>query len=339
MPNAAITGWGMSLPDQILANADLERMVETSDEWIVARTGIRERRVAGPRETTGTLALEAARQAITVAGITPDRIDLIVVGTVTPDQFMPATASLLQAQLGADHAAAFDLAAACSGFIYALGTGAQFIQSGMYRTVLVVGADTLTRMIDFTDRGTCILFGDGAGAVVLEATDAPVGVLSTVLGSDGRGAAHLYVDGWGTGLVPNGCIDSLKRPYMKMQGSEVFRFSVRVMGEVAAEAVERAKLSFADVDLLIPHQANIRIIDAAAKRLDLPREKVWANIDRYGNTSAASVPICLAEAAESGALRPGMNLVLVAFGAGLSWGACVVRWGTDGVPRPKERQR
>lgn len=331
MPNAAITGWGAGLPEQVLTNADLERMVDTSDEWIVTRTGIRERRIAAPHETTGTLSLKAAQGALATAGIPASELDLIVVATVTPDMFMPATAPLLQAQLGAERAAAFDVAAACSGFVYALSVGTQFIQAGTYRTVLVVGADTLTRMLDFTDRGTCILFGDGAGAVVLQATDAPVGVRSTVLGADGRGAGHLYVDGWGTGMVPSADGAAVSRPFMKMQGNEVFRFSVRVLGEAASQAVERAGLSLADVDLLIPHQANIRILDAASKRLDLPREKIWANLDQYGNTSAASIPICLAEAVEQGALRAGMNVVLVAFGAGLTWGSSVVRWGRDGV--------
>jgi 3-oxoacyl-[acyl-carrier-protein] synthase-3 len=308
-------------------------MVETSDDWIVSRTGIRERRLATNTDTTVSMAAVASRQALATAGISAEDVDLIVVATVSPDMFMPAAASLLQAEIGAHRAAAFDVAAACSGFVYALSVATQFVRAGTYRTVLVVGADALTRFIDFTDRGTCILFGDGAGAVVLQASSEPEGVLSNVLGSDGRGAMHLYIDGWGTSLAPNGSVQSLDRPYMKMNGGEVFRFSVRVMGEVAAEAVAQAGLSFADIDLLIPHQANLRIIDSAAKRLDLPREKVWVNLDRYGNTSAASVPICLAEAADAGALTDGMHLVLVAFGAGLSWGASVARWGRRGVPR------
>lgn len=334
MPNAAITGWGSAVPEQVLSNADLERMVETSDEWIVARTGIHERRQVGPSDTTLSLSVRASERAIAVAGIRPEDIDLIVVATTTPDTFMPATASLLQARLGNTSAGAFDVVAACSGFVYALNVATQFVRAGSSRTALVVGADTLTRMIDFTDRGTCVLFGDGAGAVVLQATDAPVGVLSTVLGSDGRGAGHLYVPGWGTGIIPDEGTETLVRPYMRMNGAEVFRFSVRIMGEVAVQAVEQAGLSLGAIDWLIPHQANIRIIDAAAKRLDLPRERVWANLDRYGNTSAGSVPICLAEAADGGALRPGANIVLVAFGAGLSWAATVVRWGRDGVPDP-----
>jgi 3-oxoacyl-[acyl-carrier-protein] synthase-3 len=328
---AAITGWGAYVPEQVLTNQDLERMVDTSHEWIVTRTGIRERRIASPAETTLHMATIAARRAVAVAGIDPHQLDLIVFATVTPDLLMPATASLLQAELGASRAGAFDLAAACSGFVYALSVGAQFIVAGTADTVLVVGADALTRWVDFTDRSTCVLFGDGAGAVVLQATSAEEGVLSSVLGSDGSGAMHLYIEGFRELLSANGALPP-KRPYMRMQGSEVFRFSVRAMGEAAIEAIARAGLRLDDIDLLIPHQANLRIIDAAAKRLGLPADKVWVNLDRYGNTSAASVPICLAEAADAGALRPGMNLVLVAFGAGLSWAASVVRWGWNGVP-------
>jgi 3-oxoacyl-[acyl-carrier-protein] synthase III len=325
----------MYVPDQVLSNADLEQMVETSDEWIVSRTGIRERRLATPADTTLAMSAHASRRAIEVAGIDPADLDLIVLATVTPDKFMPSTASLLQTELGAHRAAAFDLAAACSGFVYALAVGSQFIQTGVYRNVLVIGTDALTRFIDFADRGTCILFGDGSGAVVLQATDGDEGVLSNVLGSDGRGAQHLYIDGFASnGLFENngnGHVEQLQRTYMKMNGNEVFRFSVRVMGETAVEAVNKAGLRLGDIDWLIPHQANLRIIDAAAKRLDLPRERVWVNLDRYGNTSAASVPICLAEAADSGKLQPGMNLVLVAFGSGLSWASSVVRWGSAGV--------
>lgn len=341
MRNAAITGWGMYVPDNVLTNAELEKMVDTSDEWIVSRTGIRERRLATSTDTTLAMSTKAARKAIEVAGIDPADLDLIVLATVTPDKFMPSTASLLQTELGAHRAAAFDLAAACSGFVYALAVGSQFIQTGVHRNVLVVGTDALTRFIDFTDRGTCILFGDGSGAVVLQASDAEEGVLSNVLGSDGRGASHLYIDGFASnGLFSDNGNGShleeevaLQRTYMKMNGNEVFRFSVRVMGETAVEAVNKAGLRLGDIDWLIPHQANLRIIDAAAKRLDLPRERVWVNLDRYGNTSAASVPICLAEAADSGKLKPGMNMVLVAFGAGLSWASSVVRWGSQGVRR------
>lgn len=321
----------MYVPEQVLTNVDLERMVDTSDEWITSRTGIKERRLATADDTTVSMALAAARQAIDVAGVTPDQIDLIVFATDSPDKLMPATGSLLQHALGARRAGAFDLDAACSGFVYALSVGSQFIRAGVYDTVLVVGADALTRFIDFTDRGTCILFGDGAGAVVLQASSADEGVLSTVLGSDGSGAEHLYIDGFGNTRQMNGKSEMLPRPVMKMNGGEVFRFAVKVIGEASVEAIDKAGLTISDIDLLIPHQANQRIIDAAARRLELPRERVWSNLDRYGNTSAASIPMCIAEAAQSGALQPGMNVVLVAFGAGLSWAANVVRWGSEGV--------
>lgn len=329
---AAITGWGAYVPARVLTNADLERMVATSDEWIVTRTGIRERRIASPEDTTLSMATEAARQAVATAGLDPAQLDLVIVATTTPDYLMPATASLLQAAIGASRAGAFDLVAACSGFVYALSVGAQFIKAGTARAVLVVGVDALTRWLDFTDRSTCVLFGDGAGAVVLEASTEDEGVLSTVLGSDGSGAMHLYLDGFPELLLANGSLPP-KRPVMRMDGREVFRFSVRIIGEAAAEAIARAGLTLDEVDLLIPHQANLRIIDAAVKRLGLPWEKVWVNLDRYGNTSAASVPLGIAEAAEQGVLRPGMNVVLVAFGAGLAWAASVVRWGARGVQR------
>jgi len=333
MRYAAMTGWGMAVPERVLTNADLERMVDTSDEWIVSRTGIRERRVVGPNDSTTSLSVDAARRALERADLTPDQIDLIVVATCTPDQFVVSEACLVQAELGGS-AAAFDVGAACSGFVYALSVASLFVQHGIHERVLVIGADTLTRFVDYSDRSTCILFGDGAGAVVLEASDEPRGLLSTVLGSDGAGNRHLYAPGWGAVVPESADLFPEFRPYLQMNGQEVFRFAVRVMGDAAAEAVERAGLRFDDVRMLIPHQANARIIDAAARRLDLPREKVWVNLDRYGNTSAASVPIALTEAEAAGTLSEGDNLVLVAFGAGLAWAAGVVRWGVAGVRRP-----
>ncbi len=338
MRHAAITGWGMAVPERVLTNADLERMVDTSDEWIVSRTGIKERRVVGPNDSTTSLSVAAARQALDRAGVAADELDLIVVATCTPDQFLVSQACLVQAELGGS-AGAFDLGAACSGFVYALAVASQFVQTGCYDRVLVIGADTLTRFVDYTDRTTCILFGDGAGAVVLEATDEPRGLLSTVLGADGAGNKHLYIPGWGAFVPESAELFPEYRPYLQMNGQEVFRFAVRVMGDAAAEAVDRAGLSFGEVDMLIPHQANQRIIDAAARRLDLPREKVRVNLDRYGNTSAASIPIALCEAEAEGGLREGDNLVLVAFGGGLAWAAGVVRWGTAGVCRDPECRR
>ena len=335
MRHAAITGWGMSVPERVLTNADLERMVDTSDEWIVSRTGIRERRVVGPNDSTTSLAVAAGRQALARAGLTADEVDLIIVATCTPDQFLVSEACLVQAELGGQ-AGAFDLGAACAGFVYALSVGSAMIGAGVHQRVLLIGVDTLTRFVDYTDRSTCILFGDGAGAVVLEATDEPRGLLSTVLGADGAGYKHLYIPGWG-GFVPESAeLFPEYRPYLQMNGREVFRFAVNVMGDSAASAVEQAGLTFNEIGMLIPHQANQRMIDAAARRLGLPAEKVWVNLDRYGNTSAASVPIALCEAGDAGRLHEGDNLVLVAFGGGLAWAAGVVRWGVAGVaPRPR----
>ncbi len=330
MPYAAVTGWGKATPERVLTNHDLESMVNTTDEWIMSRTGIRERHIVGPNDSTTSLAAAAGREALARAGRTASEIDLIIVGTATPDDFLVSQACLVQAELGGN-AGAFDVGAACAGFVTAFSVGSQFINSGVYKRALVIGVDTLTRYVDYTDRSTCVLFGDGAGAVVIEATNEPRGLLSTVLGADGAGHKHLYVPGWG-GLVPESAdLFPEYRPYLQMNGKEVFRFAVQVMGDAAVEAVEKVGLTFDDIAMLIPHQANLRIIDAAARRLDLPRERVWVNLDRYGNTSAASVPIALCEAAESGALEEGMNIVLVAFGAGLAWAAGVVRWGTAGV--------
>jgi len=332
MRHAAVTGWGMYVPERVLTNHDLSTMVETTDEWIVSRTGIRERRIAAPAETGVSMSVIAGRAACQQASLDPADLDLIIVGTYTPDQYMPSVASLVQAELGATRAGAFDVNAACSGFVYALAVGSQFVESGMAARVLVVGTDVASRFMDYTDRGTCILFGDGSGAVVLEATDADEGVLSLVLGSDGSAGQHLTLGTPGGFGSLNGA-ESIERPFMKMNGPEVFRFAVKVMGDAAAEAVSKAGLTFQDIDILIPHQANLRIIDFAAKRLELPRERVWVNVERYGNTSSASVPIGLVEAVEAGAIQDGMNVVVVAFGGGLTWAAGVLRWGSTGVAR------
>ena len=337
MPHAAITGWGMAVPDRVLSNADLERMVDTNDEWIVSRTGIRERRIVGPEDSATSLGSAASRQALERAGITADELDLIVVATCTPDQFLVSQACLIQAEIGGN-AGAFDLGAACSGFVYAFAAASQFIETGACRRVLVVGVDTLTRFVDYTDRTTCILFGDGAGAVVIEASTEDRGLLSTVLGADGAGYRHLYIPGWGAFVPESAGIFPEFRPYLQMNGNEVFRFAVRVMGDAAAEAVSKAGLSFSDVDMLIPHQANQRIIEAAARRLGLPMDKVWVNLDRLGNTSAASIPIALCEAEAAGALQEGDNVVFVAFGGGLAWAAGAVRWGVAGVERLTGRE-
>lgn len=332
MPRAAITGWGMYVPERVLSNADLAELVDTNDEWIVSRTGIRERRIAGASDTVASASVASARLACAKADLDPATLDLIIVGTFTADQSMPSIACQVQREIGAVRAAAFDLNAACSSFVYAMATASQFVESGLYRRILVVGTDINSRVLDYTDRGTCVLFGDGSGAVVLEASDAEEGVLSIALGADGSAGHHLTLGDPAALAALNGS-RTMERPFMKMNGPEVYRFAVKVMGEVAAEAIGRAGLTFDAIDLLVPHQANLRIIEAAAKRLELPRDRVWVNVHDYGNTSSASVPIGLVEAFEAGVIEDGMNVVVVAFGGGLTWAAGVVRWGSTGVAR------
>ena len=323
MPAAAITGWGKCLPPTVLSNHDLEAVVETSDEWITTRTGIKERRIS--HVEVSDMATVASLHALAAAGLEPGDVDLIVLGTCSGDSIIPSTASHLQRKLGATRAAAFDLNAACSGFIYSLVVASRMIEVGMYRRVLVVGAEKLHHHLDFTDRSTAVLFGDGAGAVVVEATDEPVGLLSAELGLDGTatGLLQVPVDGTAGRAGPRGPEDC----GVRMDGPEVFRRAVTTMGDAAVRVVESAGLELDDVDLLIPHQANVRIIDAAARRLRLRHDQVYVNIASYGNTSAATIPVALTEALEEGRVRPGANLVLAAFGAGLTWAAAVVRWG------------
>jgi 3-oxoacyl-[acyl-carrier-protein] synthase III len=325
MNYGAITGWGMYVPERILTNADLEKMVDTSDEWIRTRTGIRERHIAGPNDTSSTMGAAAAKQALERAGVSPDEVDLIVVGTSSPDQPMPSTACLIQTHIGAPNAAPFDVQAVCSGFIYALVTGTQFIRTGAYKTVLVIGTDMLTRYIDYTDRNTCILFGDGAGAVVLRATTRPAGVLSFDLGAMAGTSDLLQVPGTYTHPLDADALPP-EPHYMKMEGREVFKLAVRAMGDSSEKVLQHAGLSVADIDLLVPHQANLRMIDAVAKRLELPMERAVVNIDRYGNTSAATIPIALCEAFDAGRLHDGDTVLMTACGGGLTWGSAVVRW-------------
>ncbi len=320
-----IIGTGKYVPERILTNQELEHMVETSDEWIVTRTGIRERRIAAPEQATSDLAYEASLKAIAAAGIAAEELDLIIVATITPDTSFPSTACLLQDRLGAKKAAAFDLSAACSGFIYGLATASSLISSGMYKHVLVVGAECLSRITDYTDRNTCILFGDGAGAVVLGEVPQGRGFRSFQLGADGAGGELLKVSGGGSRLSPEGAA-AAGGHYIQMAGSEVFKFAVRIMGGAAEEALHKAGLSKEDIDLLIPHQANIRIIQSALNRLNLPEEKCMVNLDKYGNVSAASIPIALAEAVEEGRIQEGDTVVFVGFGGGLTWGASVLVW-------------
>ncbi len=328
MNYGAITGWGMYVPERILTNADLEKMVDTSDEWIRTRTGIRERHIAGPHDTSSTMGAAAAKQALERAGITAEQVDLIVVGTSSPDQPMPSTACLVQTHIGATNAAAFDVQAVCSGFVYSLAVGTQFIRSGTYKTVLVIGADMLTKYIDYTDRNTCILFGDGAGAVVLQATTRPSGGLAFDLGSMAGTSELLQVPGGTSHPLELDALPPAGK-YMKMEGREVFKYAVRAMGDSSLKVLEQEGLNVTDVDLLVPHQANLRMVEAVAKRLELPMEQAVVNIDRYGNTSAATIPIALCEAMEAGRLHDGDTVLMTACGGGLTWGSAVVKWDTQ----------
>lgn len=328
---AAITGWGMAVPERVLTNADLERMVDTSDEWIRTRTGIQERRVVGPGESTSTLATEAGRRAIERAGLTPDAIDLIILATCTPDRPFPATACAVQANLGISQAGAFDVAAACSGFVYGLGVATSMIRSGMARTILFIAADIFTHYINWNDRNTCVLFGDGAGAVILQASDSPLGLLSCRLGASGKDEDLMAVDAGGTRMPMTPELLEQGRQYVYMQGREIFKLAVRGMGESSLQAIGEAGLAPHDINLVVPHQANLRIIKATAKLLDMPMERVFVNLDRYGNTSAATIPIALVEAAEQGRIRAGDNVLITAFGGGLTWASAVLRWGKPAI--------
>jgi 3-oxoacyl-[acyl-carrier-protein] synthase III len=328
MRTAEITGWGKCMPPNVLSNHDLEQIVDTSDEWITTRTGIKERRIS--HVEASELAAVACMRALAAAGKTPEEVDLLLVATCSGDSIIPSTASIVQKRLEAWNAAAMDINAACSGFVYGIDVGTNMIRGGGYRTVLLVGTEKLHHLMDFTDRTTCVLFGDGAGAVVLEATDGPAGVLSTDLGMDGS-VSHILevpVDGTCGDRVP---LDPRKSG-IAMEGQEVFRRAVTKMGESSARALEKAGLGLEDVDLLIPHQANVRIIDATARRLGVDESKVYVNIASYGNTSAATIPVALAEAVEEGRIGPGDIVVFTAFGGGLTWASAVVRWGDRVTP-------
>lgn len=307
---AGIIGIGRCLPDKVLTNADLEKMVDTSDEWIRTRTGIEERRIAEKGVNTSDLGFEAAKKAIEDAEISPEEIGLILVATVTPDQPFPSVACMLQEKLGAVNAAAMDISAACAGFMYGMITAKQFIESDSYKYVLVVGVEKLSKITDWQDRNTAVLFGDGAGAVVMGKVTEGRGILSFELGADGTGGKHLY-----------------QEDYIVMNGREVFKFAVRQMGESSVNVLEKAGLSKEDVDFLIPHQANIRIMEASRQRLELPEEKMSKTVDKYGNTSAASIPISLVEEVETGKIKEDDLIVMVGFGGGLTWGAIAMRWG------------
>ena len=314
-----VTGTGSYLPERVLSNVDLEKLVETTDEWIFTRTGIRQRHIAADTETTSDLALAASRKAIEAAGIIPTDIDLIIVATTTGDMVFPSTACLLQAKLGVSNIPAFDMQAVCSGFVYAMATADQFMKSGQYRNILVVGSEIYSRILDWKDRATCVLFGDGAGAVVLSRSEEP-GILASRLHADGRHSGILSVPGTVTGVAISG------RPLLQMEGNAVFKLAVKVLGEVADETLAAANLDRSQIDWLIPHQANIRIIQATAKKLGISMERVVTTVERHANTSAASVPLALDEAVRDGRIRAGQHVLLEGVGGGFTWGAVLVKW-------------
>ncbi len=326
---AQIVGWGAHLPERVLTNKDLEEIVDTSDEWIVSRTGIRERRIVhSPKETTGSLATRAAAAALHRANVDANDVDLIICATSSPEHQFPATACLVQDALGARHAGAFDLSAACSGFVYGLTLANSMITTGAAETVLVIGSETLSRIVDWSDRNTCVLFGDGAGAVLVTASEEPGGILSSVLGSDGSGGDALSLPAGGSKLPTTVETVAARQHYVHMDGRAVFRFATRVMASATRSVVAKAGLTLDDIDLVIPHQANARIIESSViHQLKIPPEKVFVNVDRYGNTSTASIPIALCEAIEMGRVRPNDNIVFVSFGAGLTWAAAALKWG------------
>jgi len=322
---ARIAGTGSYVPERVLTNAELERMLATSDTWIVERTGIRERRIAAPGETCSDLGTRAAERALEAAGVAAADLDLILVATCTGDAPLPSTACLIQQRLGAVRAAACDLSAACCGFVYALGVGDAYVKTGS-RHVLVIGAEVMSMLMDWTDRGTCILFGDGAGAVVLSPSEGDRGILSSHLHSDGNLWDLICVPGGGSRIPPSEKMLAERLQYMKMKGNETFKVAVKTLEEVAREALSANQLAVEDLDLYVPHQANLRIIKAVAERLGLPMEKVVLNLDRYGNTSAASIPLALDEAVREGRVKAGSLVMIEAFGSGLTWASAVIRW-------------
>ena len=334
--NAGIAGIGVCLPERVLTNDELAEMVDTNDAWIQERTGIRQRRIAAADQAASDLGIAAAREALSSAGVAPQDIDLIIVATATPDMQFPATACLIAEKLGLDATPAFDVAAGCTGFIYALTIGSQFIVNGFYRTVLVIGTEVLSKVTNWTDRETCILLADGAGAVVLRPVAAGQGILAMKLGADGAGGKELSLPAGGSRLplTAEGLAANLNK--LHMNGSEVFKFAMKMLPEVTGQALKLAGLTPADLALIIPHQANLRIIEAAARRMELPLEKFMVNLDRYGNTSSASIPIALHEALATGRVRPGDALALTGFGAGLTWGAVVLRWSGEVCQQGRE---
>lgn len=331
-----ISGWGKYVPNRVLTNFDLEAMVETTNDWIVQRTGIEERRIATEDDTTATMAVSASRQALAVAGLTPADLDLIIVATSSPDYFVPAVSSTVQALLGA-RCPAFTVMTGCTGFVYGLVTGHQFIATGAFKRVLVIGVELITRFVDWTDRNTCVLFGDGAGAVVLTPSPSPRGVLGFDLGSNGEQGHNLILEGGGcVNPFSQEVLDNGKH-YLQMNGREVFKFATRILPQSTANVLQNANLTLNDIDLLIPHQANARIIELATRFLGIDPGKVFVNVNRYGNTSAASIPIALVEALEQGRIKPDDKVAMVSFGAGLTWASAVIQWGLT-APSPNGRE-
>jgi len=326
---AQILGWGHALPEKFLGNTDLEKMVDTNDQWIIERTGIHRRHIADQNTSTSDLCCEAASMALSKAGISAEQLDLIIVATATPDMVFPATACIVQARLGASKAAAFDLEAGCSGFVYALNVGEKFLLSPNFHYVLIIGAEILSRIVDYTDRNTCVLFGDGAGATVLGSGSDDYGILTSSIGSDGNGADLLKMPAGGSNIPASFETVENHLHYIKMNGKEVFRFASKIMGQICDELLTCCGLSYADVDLFVPHQANFRIIQTAMKRMNIGMEKTVINLNEYGNMSAASVPVALSQAAEQGRLKSGDLVLTAAFGAGLTYGGAIIRWGRD----------
>ncbi len=327
MKKAKIKGTGFYVPEKVLTNADLEKMVDTSDEWIITRTGIKERRIAGENETSATMGVEAAKKAMKMAGVKGEEIDLIITATITPDMVFPATSALIQTEIGAVNAGVFDIEAACSGFIYGLAIANQFIKTGEYKNILVIASETLSRITDWEDRSTCVLFGDGAGAaVVSEDETGESEIIATYLGGNGSYKDLLYLPAGGSLMPATEETVKKKLHYIKMLGSETFKVAVTKMSESALKVLEKSGIDQSEVSLLIPHQANLRIIRALQKRLSLPDEKVYVNLDKYGNTSAATIPIALAEAVEKGLIKRGDIILLVAFGGGFTWASAVIKW-------------
>ncbi len=321
-----IIGTGSFLPEKILTNCDLEKIVETSDEWITTRTGIKERRIIADDMVSSDMAIEASKKALEDAGLDPLDVDLIILATMTSDMITPSTACVVQDKLGCKNAAAFDISAACSGFIYGLSVAYGLIKSGVYKNVLLVATEAMSRILDWEDRGTCILFGDGAGAAVISEVPKGRGILAMELGSDGSGRDSLLIPSGGTASpMTHEKLDN-KEQYLKMEGSEVFKFAVRKIDETCKNLLEKCEFSSDDIDLFIPHQANTRIIDSAVKKLKIPREKTFVNLNKYGNMSAASIPVALDEALKEGKIKDGDNILLVGFGGGLTWGSSILKW-------------